>query len=247
MQDDDEEKINHRIPHRFEPLTNIGANWCCHCGYMMSLGRKNARKCSECGVTCHAYCAHLVPDFCGMSMETANQILTDWRDINRARGGKKAPTPGHGSMHSPQQSQQSYQQPTPISPRQSPEAAIGRLPSDMGGLKLDAGGPVPPSVGGAPPDPFAAAAQRPPSAQSDVRYVPQQPLPGSGSQTPRPPPGARPPAQPQYPYEQQIAQQQPPQRPSSAYERVQQQQDVYSPQAGYSVSDGFCMFFPSFG
>lgn len=88
LQDDDAEKINHRIPHRFEPITNIGANWCCHCGYMLPLGRKNARKCTECDITCHANCAHLVPDFCGMSMETANQLLRDWRDINKARGGK---------------------------------------------------------------------------------------------------------------------------------------------------------------
>lgn len=29
----------------------------------------------ECGLTCHAHCTHLVPDFCGMSMEAANQIL----------------------------------------------------------------------------------------------------------------------------------------------------------------------------
>ncbi|KAG5912965.1 hypothetical protein E4U53_005069 [Claviceps sorghi] len=29
----------------------------------------------ECGLTCHAHCAHLVPDFCGMSMAVANQIL----------------------------------------------------------------------------------------------------------------------------------------------------------------------------
>ncbi|KAG6896271.1 hypothetical protein C0992_009394 [Termitomyces sp. T32_za158] len=84
----DEEKINHRIPHRFEPLTNIGTNWCCHCGYMLPLGRKNARKCSECGITCHANCAHLVPDFCGMSMETANELLRNWRDINRLRADK---------------------------------------------------------------------------------------------------------------------------------------------------------------
>lgn len=88
VQEGDEEKINHRIPHRFEPLTNIGANWCCHCGYMLPLGRKNARKCSECDITCHANCAHLVPDFCGMSMETANELLRNWRDINRARGDK---------------------------------------------------------------------------------------------------------------------------------------------------------------
>lgn len=45
-QEADEDKINHRIPHRFETITNIGANWCCHCGYMLPLGRKNAKKCS---------------------------------------------------------------------------------------------------------------------------------------------------------------------------------------------------------
>src|SRR4051812_45739709 len=45
-QDGDEEKINHRIPHRFQTLTNVRANWCCHCGYMLPLGRKNAKKCS---------------------------------------------------------------------------------------------------------------------------------------------------------------------------------------------------------
>jgi len=44
--DPEEEKINHRIPHRFEGFANIGANWCCHCGYLLPLGRKNAKKCT---------------------------------------------------------------------------------------------------------------------------------------------------------------------------------------------------------
>lgn len=44
--DPDEEKINHRIPHRFEAYANISANWCCHCGYLLPFGRKNAKKCS---------------------------------------------------------------------------------------------------------------------------------------------------------------------------------------------------------
>ena len=44
--DPEEEKINHRIPHRFENFSNIGANWCCHCGYLLPLGRKGAKKCS---------------------------------------------------------------------------------------------------------------------------------------------------------------------------------------------------------
>ncbi|PWY84936.1 hypothetical protein BO70DRAFT_361329 [Aspergillus heteromorphus CBS 117.55] len=73
--DPDEEKINHRIPHRFEGFSNISANWCCHCGYLLPFGRKNAKRCTECDLTCHAHCTHLVPDFCGMTMEAANQIL----------------------------------------------------------------------------------------------------------------------------------------------------------------------------
>ncbi|CAK7270776.1 Serine/threonine kinase [Sporothrix epigloea] len=73
--DPDEEKINHRIPHRFQPFGNYTANWCCHCGYLLPFGKKSCRKCSECGLTAHAGCAHLVPDFCGMSMAVANQIL----------------------------------------------------------------------------------------------------------------------------------------------------------------------------
>ncbi|TGZ82362.1 hypothetical protein EX30DRAFT_183259 [Ascodesmis nigricans] len=70
----DEEKIKHRIPHRFEPITNVGAKWCCHCGYMLPLGKKNAKSCTECDLSCHAQCQHLVPDFCGMPMEAARQI-----------------------------------------------------------------------------------------------------------------------------------------------------------------------------
>ncbi|TVY21289.1 Protein kinase C-like [Lachnellula arida] len=81
--DPDEEKINHRIPHRFEKFSNMSANWCCHCGYILPFGKKNCRKCSECGLTCHAGCVHLVPDFCGMSMAVANTILDGIRNQKR--------------------------------------------------------------------------------------------------------------------------------------------------------------------
>lgn len=74
--DSDEAKLNHRIPHRFEPTANRGTRWCCHCGYILPWGRKNVRKCSECGIMCHTQCTHLVPDFCGMSMDMANKILS---------------------------------------------------------------------------------------------------------------------------------------------------------------------------
>ncbi|KAI9815385.1 MAG: Serine/threonine kinase [Phylliscum demangeonii] len=109
--DPEEEKLNHRIPHRFTEFSNMGANWCCHCGYILPLGRKNCRKCSECGLTCHAQCQHFVPDFCGMSMEVANQILSEIRTTKRRqitsvsnmssrnlRPSSGRPTPPPGSL-----------------------------------------------------------------------------------------------------------------------------------------------------
>ena len=89
--DQDEVKLNHRIPHRWEPFTNIGANWCCHCGTMLSLGRRTNRKCSECDLTCHADCASLVPNFCGMSMEMANQVLSNIATIQKNRSSGRSP------------------------------------------------------------------------------------------------------------------------------------------------------------
>ncbi|KAI1323030.1 hypothetical protein F5Y16DRAFT_384961 [Xylariaceae sp. FL0255] len=86
-EDPDEEKIKHRIPHRFVPFSNVTANWCCHCGYILPFGKKNCRKCNECGLTAHANCVHLVPDFCGMSMAVANQILEGIR-ANKQRQSK---------------------------------------------------------------------------------------------------------------------------------------------------------------
>jgi len=88
FQDGDEEKLKHRIPHRFETFTNLSANWCCHCGYMLPLGRKNAKKCSECHITCHSTCTHFVPDFCGMNMETANKLLADMKLIKSTQNKK---------------------------------------------------------------------------------------------------------------------------------------------------------------
>ncbi|KAL7627396.1 Serine/threonine kinase [Parahypoxylon ruwenzoriense] len=108
--DPDEEKINHRIPHRFAPFSNVTANWCCHCGYILPFGKKNCRKCTECGLTAHAQCVHLVPDFCGMSMAVANQILEGIRSQKQRqqkttslsdktlRQGKMSPTSTSGPM-----------------------------------------------------------------------------------------------------------------------------------------------------
>lgn len=103
---DDETKLNHRIPHRFDPVANHGTKWCCHCGYILPWGKKNVRKCSECGVMCHAHCTHLVPDFCGMSMEMANKILMT---IKSTKAPVKQP-PQHRQKLPALPHQQQYQQ-----------------------------------------------------------------------------------------------------------------------------------------
>ncbi|KAI9568413.1 hypothetical protein HD554DRAFT_2172517 [Boletus coccyginus] len=195
--DDDGEKINHRIPHRFEPITNLGANWCCHCGYILPLGRKNARRCTECEITCHANCAHLVPDFCGMSMETANQLLRDWRDINRARGGRTAATRPVTQIHTPQT------QAPPLPPVDVP------ITHGVDRLHLTGTLDVPPSA--PPAEPYG---RRTPTQDGvDLRYHQQPP----SSVPPRPPPGARIPVPPAYPNEPLLPPVAPP--PSTRYEQ----------------------------
>ncbi|KAK0201750.1 protein kinase C1 [Desarmillaria ectypa] len=206
---DDEEKINHRIPHRFEPLTNIGANWCCHCGYMLPLGRKNARKCSECELTCHANCAHLVPDFCGMSMETANTLLSDLRAIKKAQQSQQ---PSGDKLSAPLgritlgNEADPYARPSPVQqmpdlryPQQPPPVPYGQQQTPR-----PARVPVPPV--------YPEAQPQPPQA----RPLPNQPIPeqhrySGGYQEPQrpPPPAAVPVKQPGLPPS-------PAQRPPSA-------------------------------
>ena len=145
---------------------------------MLPLGRKNARKCSECDITCHANCAHLVPDFCGMSMETANELLRNWRDINRARGDKAQVKPA-------------------IRQYSDYHITSPSLDSTLTGLdRLKISSPeTAPSH-----DPFARPISLPSSDrfQSDPRYYqppPPPPAPAYGQQPPPanrpPPPGAR--------------------------------------------------------
>ncbi|PIA18840.1 hypothetical protein COEREDRAFT_84794 [Coemansia reversa NRRL 1564] len=75
-------ELGHRIPHRWEQSTNIGANWCCHCGNMLPIGRR-ALKCSECSVTCHSGCKDYVPNMCGLDMMKASALIME---IKRAKG-----------------------------------------------------------------------------------------------------------------------------------------------------------------
>jgi hypothetical protein len=55
--------------HQWVPYFNLSTNWCCHCGYLLSLGEGNQeganRRCEECNNTCHAQCQALIPNRCG--------------------------------------------------------------------------------------------------------------------------------------------------------------------------------------
>lgn len=145
---------------------------------MLPLGRKNARKCTECELTCHANCAHLVPDFCGMSMETANTLLSDWRAIKKAQASQQpaqasiAPAMGRinlGNEVDP------YARPPPPSQATVPEPRYQQPPQPQ-----------------QPPVPYAQQQQqRPPPSQ--VNRIPPPPA------YPEPPQQGRPlPGQPQY-------------------------------------------------
>ena len=192
--DPDEEKINHRIPHRFEGYSNISANWCCHCGYLLPFGRKNAKRCTgkflesscpwsqffvtnailftECGLTCHAHCAHLVPDFCGMSMEVANQILETIMRTKHSKstsGGMGAKTmrpSGRPTDTLPKPHDAGYSQPEkPVSPDAISAAQGSYLPqSPAAGMQ---GHPPRTSSNPAAAAAAVASGMRPPSQGCD--------------------------------------------------------------------------------
>ncbi|KAG0196573.1 Serine/threonine kinase [Mortierella sp. GBA30] len=81
VEDPDEAKLNHRIPHRFETFTNLSPTWCSHCGHMLTFGRRH-KKCTECPVVAHEGCSDLVPNHCGMPAETANKLMEEIRRRN---------------------------------------------------------------------------------------------------------------------------------------------------------------------
>lgn len=178
--DPDEEKINHRIPHRFEPFSNMGANWCCHCGYMLPLGKKQSRKCTECSQTCHVNCIHFVPDFCGMSMETVTKILGEIRRTKGRQATSMSNTslrPNTASRPPPQPSQPSYM-PTPT--HQDQAASPQDRPLSYGKDRMSDAYDAPPRTSqyGAPTTPSLDAARAsyagPSSPPPEARPAPAQ-------------------------------------------------------------------------
>lgn len=111
-------------------------------------------------------------------METANQLLRDWRDINRARGGKTATARPVTQIQTPQ---------TPVAPLPSVDVPITQ---GVERIQLTGTVDIPPSVS------QADYGRRTPTQDGiDHRYQPPSTVP------PRPPPGARVPVPPAYPNE----------------------------------------------
>lgn len=88
----------------------------------VALKLDSANNVLECSLTCHAHCVHFVPDFCGMSMEAANQILMEIKrtkplktTLRTGQPGKPAkpakPLPPMQPQY-PAQSEQDQQDPT---------------------------------------------------------------------------------------------------------------------------------------
>lgn len=126
----------------------------------------------ECGLTCHAHCTHLVPDFCGMSMEAANQIL---ETLIRARNHNKSASVSSGlkvrtlrPSGPPQPSQDNAALAYPQKPADGPYGPIQRQPSAEA-VSAATNSYIPPQSPTA-----AGAAQRQP-------IPPKSPTPGSAA------------------------------------------------------------------
>ncbi|KAI9101840.1 kinase-like domain-containing protein [Phlyctochytrium arcticum] len=74
--------LKYKIPHRWENVTNLGASWCTHCGYMVPPGRKMHR-CTECSKNSHKECSPMVPCFCGLEPAMADMLVAAFEEHER--------------------------------------------------------------------------------------------------------------------------------------------------------------------
>lgn len=161
----------------------------------------------ECGVTAHTDCVHLVPDFCGMSMEMANKLLSDIKSINsNRRSGQHAarrPLPPPVAQAQPPASSADLYggARTPISsyesrPQEQLSSDVGRL--NLVGDQYSSQQPAPPQRVPVPqvaPTPSPYDGMQPPSpvppvapSTAGIAVGPPQPQSQSQSHVVQPPP-----------------------------------------------------------
>jgi classical protein kinase C len=97
---------------------------------MLPLGSRGSKKCSECGITAHTRCEHYVPDFCGLSMEMANQMLAE---IKAAAKRKTLESKTNSSSRISKQDKVEVAQeaPLPAIPQQSIDDELGSQISNI--------------------------------------------------------------------------------------------------------------------
>ncbi|KAI8087376.1 hypothetical protein BDF21DRAFT_358843 [Thamnidium elegans] len=209
--DSDEDKLNHKIPHRFEPITNIGANWCCHCGYMLPLGSRGSKKCSECSVTAHTRCEAQVPDFCGLSMEMANQMLAEIKAAAKRKTLESKSSSTRISKHD--KVEMTLDGPLPAIPQQT-QSIEDELSSQLSSSVISTPQKSPVVVPQTPP---AMYNNNPMNQNTNTSNQPYYSQPSNSMSMPQPPRI--------YPQQQQQQQQRPP--PPSLPTHSQQQQHPY--------------------
>lgn len=74
--------LRYNIPHRIDTMTNLSANWCNHCGYILPIGKKIAR-CTECQKGAHRECAKFLPNFCGLHPDVADKLVAAFEENER--------------------------------------------------------------------------------------------------------------------------------------------------------------------
>jgi hypothetical protein len=171
---------------------------------MLPLGRKNAKKCSgrlnevtfdfngrlkfglECDITCHASCAHLVPDFCGMTMEKANILLHQIQEI-KSHQRQIQPKPKKQQSYQQQPQPQNWGLP-PTAPsagtdlysdfnnmRISGKNGHGRTDSGASGTYPAIGSPGGPGIPGSPQPASAKPSYDAPSYRPSIEMDPSVP------------------------------------------------------------------------
>jgi hypothetical protein len=108
--------LKYKIPHRMEVASNLSANWCSHCGYILPVGAKKVMRCLECNKSAHKECAKLMPHFCGLHPDVADKLVEAFEDQERKLheremlevgaaipkiGKTDAPTDGPGRISAP--------------------------------------------------------------------------------------------------------------------------------------------------
>ncbi len=96
-------KVNHRIPHRLERVTNLSPMWCGHCGQLIRITNKMDR-CAECPLAWHPECSVFTPDFCGLSISKAYDIYSGMMHVLSAKERLKSMPSGKVSLATPSKS-----------------------------------------------------------------------------------------------------------------------------------------------